>query len=273
MTNMAKTKNSKTPEKVTRPFMTGGVTDESTVKNAFVFFGILIVTFFIMFIACATTSFGNVILRSALNIVVIALIVVVFFNNGTQKGTDAVARGEILFQKNENGKPFTPAEKKLCYHPAKGFVTGLLGTIPFLVLAVILALKTQIQMTGPGSLPSWMQAYTKRSDIGDALITYTQPEGMSFVDFVRAVVRICILPFINIAGSSNKAAILVLERISPLILMIPSAAYGIGYMKGKTVRTRIHTAISESNRKRIRKEKRKAAQRRNARPSQPEQLN
>ena len=111
-------------------------------------------------------------------------------------------------------------------------------------------------------------------DIGSALVSYTQPEGMTAVDFIRAIVRIIILPFVNLVGTSNKAGILLLERISPLIMLLPAAAYGTGYLTGKSVRTQIHTAISANEQKRIRTEKKKrAARSRQQSRREPEQLN
>ena len=119
-----------------------------------------------------------------------------FYNNGAGKGADAVAHGEILYQKKERGQTFSESEQKICFHPMKGYLIGVLGTLPFLIAAVILAVKTAPQVTGAGSLPSWMQAYTRRSDIGDALISYTQPEdvlymlvrnakGINYLDTIR----------------------------------------------------------------------------------------
>ena len=109
-------------------------------------------------------------------------------------------------------------------------------------------------MTEAGTLPSWMESYTHRSDIGSALISYTQPTAMTAVEFVRAMVRITILPYVNLVTSANKAGILMLERLSPLIILLPTAAYGTGYLTGKNVRTQIHTAISANEQKRFRKE-------------------
>ena len=274
MTNVKKTKANPKPENVRKPFLTGNITDENTAKSALAFFGSLIVVFFISFIACASASAGSLILRLVINTAVIAVIVLVFYNNGSKKGADAVARGEILYQRKEKGLEFSESERRICFHPAKGFMTGFIGAIPFLILAVILAICTSPQMTQAGTLPSWMQAYTRRSDIGNALVNYTQPEGMNYLDYIRAAIRICILPFVNIIGASNRNGILLLERISPLIILILPLSYGAGYLSGKKIRTNIHTAISENDRNRIRKEKKKAAQKRKAaRPHEPEQLN
>lgn len=273
MTNRRQSGN-KNIQEVHKPFLTGSVFDERTLKNCLFFFGSLIIVFFIAFIACATASFGNVILRLLFNAAVIILALFIFFNNGSKRGTDDVTRGEILYQKKEKGQEFTESERRICFHPMKGYLTALIGTLPFLILAVYLALNTSIQMTGAGTLPSWMQAYTKRSDIGNALVSYLQPEGMKLLDYIRALVRIMVMPFVYIAGAGNKAGILLIERLSPLILLLPAASYGTGYLTGRNIRTQVHTAISTNDRKRIRREnRRRAARNGGGRRDEPEQLN
>ena len=270
-----KIKNNHSQQKeVRKPFLTGSVTDERTIRNCLKFFGTILIVFFVAFIACASATFDNRILRVFLNSAVIILVLIILFNNGSRWGTDDVARGEILYQKKEKGSYFADSERRLCFHPMKGYLTGLIGTIPILIPAILLAVNTSVQMTESGMLPSWMQAYVKRSDIGNALINYTQPEGMQIIDYLRTIVRISILPFVNIVGSSDKNGLVILERLSPLILILPAAAYGTGYLSGRSIRTQIHTAISENNRKRIRREQKKRKAR-NAQTNrrEPEQLN
>lgn len=259
---------------VHKPFLTGSVFDERTWKNCLIFFGSMIIVFFIVFIACATASFSNLILRILFNAAVIILALVVFFNNGSKRGTEDVTRGEILYQKQEKGQDYADSERRMCFHPMKGYMIGVFGSVPFVLLALWLALNTSVQMTGAGALPSWMQSYTRRSDIGNALVNYVQPEGMKVLDYLRALVRIMVMPFVNLAGASDKNAVLLIERLSPLILLLPAAAYGSGYLTGRNVRTQVHTAISVNDRKRIRREnKRRAARNGINRSNEPEQLN
>ncbi len=268
-------RNSKTRrdpvQEVKKPFLNGDAVDENTVKNSLAFFGVMILVFIISLIACASTAAAGSILRLLINGAVIIVVMMLFYNNGAGKGADAVARGEILYQKQEKGQEFSESERKICFHHMKGYITGIIGTLPFLIAAVYLAVLTKPQMTGAGTLPSWMQSYAQRSDIGSALINYTQPEGMTLLDYVRTLIRICIIPFVNIVGSSNQQGMAVVERLSPLILLLPAAAYGTGYLQGKRIRSKIHTAIKENNKKRIRIEKKKRAAR--IRSREPEQLN
>ena len=261
-------------QEVRKPFLHGAVLDENTFKNSAKFFGLFIVIVFVSFIACSSTAFGGDILRIGLNAAVVLVVLMLFFNFGSNLGAEAVSRGEILWQKQEKGQSFSESERNLCFHPLKGYLIAFLGILLFLIAAIIFACITNIQTTDSGALPGWMQSYLRRGDVSNALVNYTEPEGMHFADYLRAFIRICILPFVNLVGHSNKTGMLTLERISPLILLLPVAAYGTGYISGKSIRTRIHTAISENEKKRIRRDKRKSRnQNRPVRRHEPEHLN
>lgn len=260
-------------KEVKKPFLTGSITDENTFKSSLKFLGLLVMIVFVAFIACSSAAFGSDILRIGLNSAVIIVILMLMFNFGSNHGAEAVSHGEILWQRKEKGRPFSESEQRLCFHPMKGYVIGLLGSLLILIPAVILAFKAQIQTTDSGTLPGWMNAYLRRGDISSALMNYTNPEGMGAIDYIRAFVRICIIPFVNLVGHNNNAAMLTLERISPLILLLPAAAYGTGYITGKSVRTRIHTTISENEKKRIRRDNKRRKQNHTVRRREPEQLN
>ena len=270
------TKRTDKPVKpVTKPFLTGEMTDESTPRSALIFFGCLLLAAFMGFLVSATISGGASWFRMIINAAIILLTLIVFYTNGANRGTEAVSRGEILWQRREKGQAVSDSEKRLCFHGLKGFCVGLLGTLPLLIASVALACMTKIQVADSGTLPSWIQGYLGREEIGGALVHYTQPLGMGFVDYLRLVVRIFLMPYINIPGAANHAAVLWVERLSPLLSLLPAFAYGLGYRTGKTNRTRVHTAISENNRLRIRREKkaRKARREESARRKGPEQLN
>lgn len=261
-------------KEVKKPFLTGSIVDENTFKCSAKFLGLFIVIVFVSFIACSSAAFGSDILRIGLNTAVIVVILMLMFNFGSNQGAEGVSHGEILWQRREKGLPFSESEQKLCFHPMKGYLIGLLGSVLVLIPAFILACTASIQTTDSGALPGWMQAYLRRGDISNALMNYTQPEGMAFVDYLRAFVRICIIPFVNVIGHTNKAAMLTLERISPFILLLPAIAYGTGYISGKSVRTRIHTTISENEKKRIRRDnRRRRKQNKPVHRREPEQLN
>ncbi len=269
---MAKS-NSKQETPVVKPFLRGTVTDERTVKTALGFFGILIVVAFMCFLVCSMLSMDNAALRIALNCAVEAVILLVFFNNASGRGAEDVARGEILYQRQEKGLTFAESERKICFHPLKAFANGLLGTLPLFILALILALTADRQSTGAGGLPGWLSIYERRTEVGDALVAYTVSTGMSFIDVVRLLVRIAVMPFVSMAGAENRDTMLLVERLSPLLVLLPSIAYGIGYLQGVQMRTKVHTEIASNDRRRIRREKKARKARRSAASKGPEQLN
>ncbi len=261
------------PEQVTKPYLTGSPTDEGTVKGALGFFGGLILAGILSFLVCSTLSMDSGVLRIALNLAVEALILVLFYNNAVSRGADAVARGEILYQRQEKGRTFSASEKAMCFHPLKGYLTGAIATVPILVCAILLAVLARRQVTGYGALPGWISVYQDRSEVGDALVAYTIREGIQFTDVLRILIRIAVMPFISMAGGENQDALLLVERLSPIIVLLPALAYGTGYLQGRQQRTRIHTGIEESKKNRAKRERKARKARTAPKPKTPQQLN
>ena len=119
------------PGETGKPYLKGNAADGQTLRESLRFFGVMLLVFFISFISCSSISAAGAVLRIAFSVAVILLVIFILFNNGLNKGADAVARGEILYQREQKGEPFTDAERKCSFHPAKGFVTGLIGSIPY----------------------------------------------------------------------------------------------------------------------------------------------
>ncbi len=258
---------------VTKPYLKGSPTDERTMKSALGFLGLLVVAAFMCFLVCSMTNFDSIVLRLLINLGVEALVLLIFFNNASGRGSDAVARGEILYQRQEKGLSFEKSERDVCFHPLKGYLVGLLGSVPLLIIAIILAVTATRQATGAGALPSWMNTYQRRTEIGDALVAYTVSAGMTLTDVTRLIIRIVLMPFVSIVGTENRDGMLLLERLSPLLVLLPTVAYGSGYLTGRSMRTRVHTEIASNNRKRARREKKAQRARRTLKPKGPEQLN
>ena len=86
-------------KEIVKPFIRGDALDENTAKGCLKFFGTMVVIILISFIACSATAFGSTLLRLGLNLAVIAVQMMLYFNFGTNYGTDAVSRGEILYTK------------------------------------------------------------------------------------------------------------------------------------------------------------------------------
>ena len=203
-------KDNKTPAQA-KPFLTGAPTDENTVRQALKFFAILLITVFMTFIICSMTSFKSVVLRILVNLVIESLVILIFYSKGADLGMDGVSRGEILYNHQERGIQIADSERKIPFNKAKGFIIGLLGASLFLIASLILAFTAKKQMITSGTLPSWMDAYLRRSEISGALISYTQGDPVTASDILRIVVRLLIMPFVTMCGAENRNMLLLVR--------------------------------------------------------------
>lgn len=260
---------------VRKEFLRGKATDEHTLKSSLLFLGSLVLVYLMSFILCITTAGATGVLRILVSSAIVILVMAVYFNKGSVLGAEAVSHGEILWQRQEKGLEVAESERGICFHPLKAFAIGLIGTLPLILMAVVFSVSTQVQTTTAGALPSWIEPYMRRDEISAPLVAYTQTAAMSLQDILRLIIRIMIMPFINLAGSENYTGVYWIEKLSPLFLMLPAIAYGVGYLTGPDARARIHTAISANEKRRKRREKRERRIRAGitAKRKEPEKLN
>lgn len=268
---MTKTVKAKTT--VTKPWLTGKIKDRNTPRRALGFLGLLLTFTFVSVLACSMFLVNSAVLRICMNGAVEILLLTVCYMNGTSQGTDDVAKGEVMYQHRESGKEDSEAERATAYHPLKGLMTAVCGSLLVLIPALILAFTAEKTLTGIGALPSWLEGYERRAEIGDALVAYRQVTPVTVTGIMRTVVRVFLMPVISMAGTENKDTLLLLERLSPILVLLPAFAFGAGYMQGPKQRSRIHTEISENIRKRKKKERRDLKKKKAMRTKEPEQLN
>lgn len=271
MENTKKAAKGKKPVKpVVKPYLTGKPFDASCIRSCVMFaFSMLMVALVSLFASPALLS-EAMWLRLIMNIAMLVLVYGFYYQNGANKGTAAVNQGEILYQRQESGRSVDPKDHAACFHYAKGFLIGLVGSLPWILLAVLLAFTAQRQVSHFGALPSWVTGFQSRSEIGEALAYYTTSVPMTFEDGLRILVRMVIMPFINMTGLENRDAHLLIERISPLLMLLPAISYGLGYIRGVGLRSRVHTSIAQNRRKAAKRDRK----RREARVrKEPQQLN
>lgn len=265
-----KHKQQKKPKIVTKPFLRGAVLDSHLAMDSLKFFGSLVLMAVAFLLLGTLLMVDNRLLCLLLNGMMMVCVYLLFYNSGLNKGTTAVNLGEMLYMRRENGHQVTPEEEKCCFHPAKGFIIALVGTLPAFLCGCLLAATAQLQMTGLSALPSWLESYERRVEVGSALAYYHQSSPMGVEGLTRLVMRMCLMPLVGMIGTSNAAGLLMMERLSPVIMLLPALCYGIGYTRGVQMRTKVHTSIASNNRKRAKQEKKK----RQARAHRaPEQLN
>ena len=239
---------------VTKPYLTGKPTDKRTVKQAFRFAGMLIIMA-ILFLMAGAFAPSVTVLRVAINAAVLVLVYLLFWNFGATSGTEDVTTGETLYMRKEHQTVVTADEEATCFHRLKGFVAPLLGTLPIFLCALVLAFIAQKVMYGVGPLPSWISNLSSRSEIAEPLAFYMKASPLSLETVLRFLVRIALMPYVGMVGADNADMMLTLERVSPLLVLLPALVHGIGYQRGPAVRSRMHSDIAANNRKRACKEK------------------
>lgn len=270
----AKKKKKKT-KLVVWPYLKGTPMDSHSWLTALKFFLCTFVLMLAFMFLGAMMMWNNIILRVGTNSVLLLVAYMIYWQSGLSAGATAVNHGEMMYDRQSAGREVTPRERSWGYHPAKGFLIALLGSVPVFLCSVILALTAEKVMGGAGALPSWLSTLEHREEIGGALASYHQSGAFGMTDVVRLIVRMAVMPFINIIGVRNKDAVLTLERFSPLLVMIPALCYGVGYTRGVAVRSRVHADIEAGKRKIKRRQQRERRERRQQRqrPQGPGQLN
>ena len=270
---MEKNKKKKTVKPVVKPYLKGEPWDRQSIKTSLLFLVSLIGVMAGFLILGGMLMWDSLILRLITNGMLMIVVYMIYFYNGASRGTVDVNAGEILYTRQETGRPVNEEERKRCFHPLKGFLIGLAGSLPFLIIGIVFACITERQLYGHGALPSWVSGLTGRAEVGDAIAYYTQAVGMELQDVLRLIVRMSIMPLISIIGAENADALLLVERLCVLPLLLPALSYGIGYTRGVAMRSRIHTDIARNNRKARKKQKQQQKQKQRLQPKGPQQLN
>lgn len=253
---------------VYKPYQTGKAFDGNTLKRALRLLAMTLAVSLMYLLIATALSFDMAVLRILLNALLVAGVLSLYFFSGTRDGFDDVYAGEIAYQHIEHGDDEPQRNRDRCFNKAKGFVTGAVAcAIPFLIafLFAVTAKKSEYILQ---ALPSWTSPYLSEEGIGAALAYYGETLPVTVWDILRVVVRIMILPFVNIVGTGNAGRLLILDRLSPLIMLLPMFAYATGYLQGPKQRAMIHGNIARSNKRRARTNKKSVVRKHN----EPKQL-
>jgi len=192
------------------------------------------------------------------------------YMSGAAKGQTDAAFGEILYGRREEGKNVPQDECERSYHPLKGLFAVLVAAVPFMAFAIVFACMTDVTVYRLGALPVWTESLMHQTEFADGLRYYDQQTGMTALDIMRMIDRAMIMPFINAAVPFGTQAVLLMERLSPVLILIAPMGYAIGYAQGLTLRAKINTGIKMGDDKKKRKERKARKQRQRSRT--PERL-
>ena len=259
--------------KISKPYMRGTLVDRGLAGGALKFFGSMLLMIFVYFMSMIVSSVESHFLVVVINVAILGTTWLIFWQSGMASGTDAVSQGEIMYQRQEKGRPVADWERKLCYHPLKGYFVALLGALPLILCCAVFACIAQREMTTLGVLPKWVGAFEGRPEIGGGLSYYHQEAKLTLEAALRIGVRVAVMPWISIVGTDNKDLLLLVERLSPVLMLIPVVVYGTGYMLGTSVRAAVHGNIAQGKKRLAKKQAKERRARRQTEKRGTEQLN
>lgn len=263
--------NKKQKSLIKKPYLKGKAFSRLALKRGLRILGYLVLSAVLFFFLGQLLVIDIDWLRTIINLVVIAAFAGLLYSTGARDGEGDVAFAEIALIRQADGREATREDLERCFHPYKGFVTAFSGALLIVLICLAYALQAVKDTYVLGPLPSWVAAYETRADIGPALLYYHDRAAFGLADALRMVVRLLIFPFVNIAGVRNADAILIVERLSPLLVLVAPMSYGVGYARGERFRALVHSGIA-SNAKRAARKRRKAAASRQQQRKEPRQL-
>lgn len=253
---------------VYKPYYKGNIWfGAGMVKNALKVFCYFLFFCIMYTIVGAALSFDSFILRLICNGLVLFVCLAVIYTKGLAQGQEDVALGEIVYTRLEEGKPVEESEKKQSYRMIRGWVIFLMAIIPVLAITVPAALTAERQVYINQAMPSWLSSFETQEEIYQPLVHQTEVQSKSFTDILQLISRILILPYVGIFTTENKDTLLLLERLAPVLAILPGLAYPVGYMMGPYARAIVHGDIDQNKKKQKRRQnkmmKQKKAQRAN----------
>lgn len=256
-----KTAARKQAPQIKKPYLRGRAVSALAFKRGFKILGFLLVSAFLFLFLGQVMVIDIAWLRVLINLAIIAGFAALMFSSGASQGEGDVSFAEIALNRQNEGKTVSNEDLARCFHPLKGFVTVLAGTLIFVIICLVYAFMAKKDAYTLGVLPTWLSAYQGRQDIALALDYYRDVKAFGLMDVLRIIVRLLIFPFINLVGSNNPDGVLLVERLSPLLVLVAPSFYGFGYLRGEAIRAMVHGGIAKNARKAARRQKKKAAPR------------
>ena len=203
-----------------------------------------------LFIGTVISFENSLFLRILFNGAQVGIYAALLYFDGINTGDGDAAFAEIQYAHQQAGETIGKADRDHCYHPAKGFVTACFGLLPLILICAAFALTSKKNTYSLQALPNWVSAFSSQEEIAAPLAFYGRNVPFTVLDGLRVLVRILLYPFYNIVGSRNADAVLMLDRLSPLLVVLPFLFYGVGYVFGLRSRAMTHGGIAHARRRR-----------------------
>lgn len=199
----------------------------------------------------------NDVLRMAIAALLSVVVLGIYFMEGVSRGTADAVNSRQIAKLEKAGHAITAKEDASCYHPLKALAGSLMMFGIPLVLAVVLALNAKDYTYVLQDLPTWLAgSYGVREDVMAPLAAYTQSLGTGAMDWIRIVVRLFMLVFINLF-SNVQTSIALIDRMSPLFILLYPIAYTAGYLCGPSQQMKIEKMNRKAKKVAVRKQQKK----------------
>ena len=265
-----KSKKNKQPL-VFKPYLKGNWHDGAAVRRGLGLLLYYLLFAFLFLVAGSALNFGGTAVRVIMNAAMVLVCAAILYLNAARLAENEVAYAEIALARKNSGKEVDAKELERCYHPLKGAFIALIAAIPLLILTIPHAVTAVKSVYSLQVLPNWVSGYSSQSEIWVPLSFYQRTVSLTVLDILRVIVRVLVFPFVNIVTTDNKDALLLVDRLSPLLTLLPLGGYILGYMTGPRSRAMVHGDISNSN-SRHQRRRNKAIKRRQARQPKKNEL-
>lgn len=230
-------------EKEKTPILRGKHIGAEIMGIALKILGYIALVAFLSLVLSALTSSGSLIARIVNVVLLVGFFLLIFAEGGT-RGEKDVTYSTMISKKIAEGREPERTEWARCYTPRKAWLGMAVGAGIFFICAVLVAVMAKPYTYELQDLPGWLGSYSSREDLTRALSGYNTARGATMFDYLRVVVRVCILPFVNLF-SDVQASSLMIDRLSPLFILALPIGFPIGYLTGP----RLHVKRLRENEK------------------------
>ena len=183
----------------------------------------------------ALQGIGSAWLRVALSALIVSGILLLCVNEGLVRGAQDAAASRNYVHLQAKGVAVEAKEDAACYHPLKPLCAALIVFGVPLVLSVIVALSAKEYTYALQDLPTWLtDSYGSRGDLLAPLGAYTAQQGLTAIDWMRLLVRLSEMMYINFFSDPQRMSALI-DRLSPLLIASYPLVYMIGYLCGPKI--------------------------------------
>ena len=197
-------------------------------------------------------------LRIVLALVIIAGMLFFLFSEGLNRGAEDAQASRNYVSLSAKGVKLEAKDDAMCYHPLKALCAVLVIFLVPLALSVLVAATAKEYTYTLQDLPSWLtDSYGAREDVMGPLGAYTAEQGMTAFDWLRMVVRLFVMNYINLFGDPLKMSF-VIDRLSPLFILSYPLAYMIGYLRGPASNRRLEKMNRRAKKVAVRRAEKKS---------------